>query len=448
MYSAFTLLLFLFSIHIFIVAANLDCKADSFSSILPKNTTITLAAPTTNFSPFLQKDVNITFPSNITEAALPICVLELNVKSSHNTSFNTGVILPNSWNGRLLATGNPGFSGGIRWSSQADVLRYGPAVTVSTDTGHVGSANNISFAINNPDGILDWSYRSLHDSTVLAKQLAKTFYGNDVQHSYYSSCSNGGRQGLKEVQMFPDDYDGVLAGAPAWDITHLHPYIVQIGIWNLPANTSSHIPSDKFSLISDHILEQCDSQDGLADRIIQEPYSCDFSSTMIVCNATTESNDTCLTPSEIDTLSLLYNDWTRENGSLLFPHFALSASISHYGAVDTAPEHFGLEYFDGFVYNETNWDWRTFQGEKTVDFVDSLDAGHAAALSMDLSEFKSHGGKLIMYHGLSDNTIPTGSSIQYFQGVSTTMGSIDDFLQLYLVPGMGHVSHTLTFTFK
>jgi len=95
-----------------------------------------------------------------------------------------------------MATGNPGFGGGLRWAFQADALKYGAAVTVSTDTGHVGAPSNISFAINNPDGILDWSYRSLHESTVLAKQLAKVFYGRDVQHSYYTACSNGGRQGL------------------------------------------------------------------------------------------------------------------------------------------------------------------------------------------------------------------------------------------------------------
>ena len=154
MYSTISLL-FLFSFYVFTVLANLDCTADSFSSIPPRNTTVTLAAPVTKLGQFSQNDVNISFSGNITKAALPICVLELNVQSSSNTSFNTGVILPNTWNGRLMATGNPGFGGGIRWNFQADALKYGPAVTVSTDTGHVGAPNNISFAINNPDGIID-----------------------------------------------------------------------------------------------------------------------------------------------------------------------------------------------------------------------------------------------------------------------------------------------------
>ena len=446
MYSTFSVLFFLVASHAFTVLASLACTADSFSSILPSNTTITLATPITKFGSFSQNGVNISVSGNITEDALPICVLELNVKSSANTSFNTGVLLPNNWNGRLFATGNPGFGGGIRWSFQANTLKYGQAVTVSTDTGHIGAPSDISWAVNNPDGIIDWAYRSLHESTVLAKQLAKAFYGGDVQHAYYTACSNGGRQGLKEVQMFPEDYDGVLAGAPPWQITHLHPWALQLGLWNLPDNQSLHIPTYKFDTISNLIMSQCDSQDGLVDQIIQDPYSCSLSTVDMMCNATTANNATCLTPAQIDTLSLFYNDWQASDGSILYPRFPLSASASRYGEVTTTPDHFGLEYLYGFVYNDTNWNWTTFDGEKTVEYVSSLNTGDAAALDMDLSEFKSNGGKLIMYHGLSDTTVPTGSSIQYFQGVNTTMGSIDDFFQLYLVPGMGHVSLTLILT--
>jgi feruloyl esterase len=136
----------------------------------------------------------------------------------------------------------------------------------------------------------------------------------------------------------------------------------------------------------------------------------------------------------------MYNDWTASDGSLLFPGFPISSSPSHYGEVTTIPDHFGLEYFYGFVYNSTTWDWTKFDGETTVAYTDSLNTGDIAALDMDLSAFKANGGKLIMYHGLSDTTIPTGSSIEYIQGVNQTMGSIEDFFQLYLVPGMGHVS--------
>ena len=329
----------------------------------------------------------------------------------------------------------------------ADVLKYGSAASLSTDTGHVGAPNNISFAINNPDGIIDWSYRALHESTVLGKQLIKAFYNSDVENSYYTACSNGGRQGLKEVQMFPDDYQGVLVGAPPWQITHLHPWALQVGMWNLPENQSSHIPSWKFDAIAKNIMDQCDAQDGLADQIIMEPYTCNFTSAMLMCNASTTNTSACLSSEQIDTLSLFYNDWQATNGSIISPRFPLSASASRYGQVTDAPNHFGLEFFYGFVYNTTNWDWTTFKGQETVEYVDSLNTGDAAALSMDLSSFRANGGKVILYHGLSDTTIPTGSSIEYYQGVNRTMGSIDDFFQFYVIPGMGHCGRFTTIVY-
>ena len=435
-------LFLILSSHIFGVLATLNCSIDSFSSILPGNATVTLAAPVTKLGTTQFPNVNVSVPWNVTKDALPICVLSVEVQSSANTSFNFAMLLPNNWNGRLMTTGNPGFGGGIRWNFLGDSLLYGPAVTLSTDTGHIGAPNNVSFAIDGgPDSVIDWAYRSLHESTVMGKQLAKSFYGNDIQHSYYTACSNGGRQGLKEVQMFPDDYDGVVAGAPPWQITHLHPWALQMGLWNLPSNTSSHVPSYKFDDIAQNILDQCDAQDGLADGIISSPYSCNFSSAMLMCNQTTTNTSSCLSAEEINTLSLFYNDWQATNGSIIFPRFPLSASASRYSEVSDAPDHFGLEYLQGFVYNDTNWDWAAFKGQQTVEYIDSLNTGDAAALSMDLSKFNSNGGKLIMYHGLSDTTIPTGSSIEYYQGVNTTMklstGSLQDFFKLYIIPGMG-----------
>jgi feruloyl esterase len=141
---------------------------------------------------------------------------------------------------------------------------------------------------------------------------------------------------MKEVQMFPEDYDGVLAGAAPLELTHLHPYMVQLGIWNLPSTAVGHIPAYKFKLISNFIMEQCDGQDGLVDGIVSEPYRCNFSSTAILCNTTNPETNNCLTEDEVNTLSLFYNDWVATDGSLLYPHFPISASVDAYSEVTNA----------------------------------------------------------------------------------------------------------------
>ena len=332
------------------VVTAIDCSIAGIQSLVPSNATVELASPITKLGTFSQGDIKINVPyENVDKSMLPLCAISVNIKSSDTTSFNMGLILPSNWNGRMMATGNPGFGGGTRWDFMARSLQYGPAATLSTDTGHVGKPNNISFAINNPDAIIDWSYRSLHESTVLGKRIAKAFYDNDVKHAYYTACSNGGRQGLKEVQDFPDDYDGVLVGAPPWQINHLHPWALQLGMWNLPNDSAGHIPKWKFPMIAKAMLDQCDPQDGVTDQIVTEPYACNFSSVDLLCANKTSNHSTCLTSPQIDTLSLMYNDWQAANGSLIFPRFPLSAPASRYGGVTDAPNHFGLEYFYGFV---------------------------------------------------------------------------------------------------
>ncbi|CAF9913440.1 MAG: hypothetical protein GOMPHAMPRED_007915 [Gomphillus americanus] len=422
----------------------LDCSTASLSSILPSNCTVTFAQQITHTGEFSKDGIIIKIPFAVPSSTFPICAVNIKVQSSPNTTFNSGILLPSNWNGRMMATGNPGFGGGMRWDFMGSSMNYGPAVTTSTDTGHIGPPNGITWAIHNPEGVIDWSYRSLHYTTVLAKQVANAFYGKPVRHAYYTACSNGGRQGMKEIQMYPGDYDGVVVGAPPWWITHLHPWALQVGLWNLPSSSSAHITSQQVTAVGTEVMKQCDHQDGVADGIVSKPYSCNFDSSALLCSNSGSSSTTCLNSTQLGTVSKIYNDWLRADGSLLFPGFPISASASRYADVTTSPNHFGLEYMQGFVYNETAWNWHTFSGEKTVNFVDSINAGQAAALSTDLSKFQANGGKLIIYHGLADTTVPTSSSLLYYQKVKQSFAatnpgtSIDDFFKFYLVPGMGH----------
>src|ERR1700712_377449 len=141
-----------------------------------------------------------------------------------------------------MTTGNTGFGGGINWPAMGTFVQYGFA-SMSTGTGHSSSAGDASWALNNPEALVDWGYRAMHGSVITAKQVIAAYYSGSIQYSYYSGCSGGGRQGLKEVQMYPNDFDGVVVGSPPWWLTHLPSGVVQVGKWNLPESGANRIPA-------------------------------------------------------------------------------------------------------------------------------------------------------------------------------------------------------------
>ena len=351
-----------------------------------------------------------------------------------------GVFLPSNatYNQRFMTTGNTGFGGGINWPGMGTYVQYGFA-SMSTGDGHSSGAGSASWALNDPEAVLDWDYRAMHGSVVVAKQLVAAYYGTSIQYSYYSACSNGGRQGLKEVQRFPEDFNGVIAGAPPWQLTHLHPWVVQIGIWNLPESGANRIPASMFGPILTEIYNQCDPQDGVKDGVISAPYSCNFNVSALACSKTKTTY--CLKPGAIATFISLYSDWHDASGNFLFPPFALGADYYSLAGGTTAPSTFGTDFVADFVVNDADWNWTTFNTSIITQASQAVVA-HADADDYDLSPFQAAGGKLIHYHGMSDPLIPTGSSILYREKVVNTMNldgaSLDEFYRMFLIPGMGH----------
>lgn len=185
---------------------------------------------------------------------------------------------------------------------------------MSTDTGHNSFSQDGSWALNK-EKLTDWGYRAMHGSVVLAKEIVQAYYGCESKYSYYSGCSTGGRQGLKEVEMFPEDFDGVLAGAPAWWTSHLQTWTVKAGLYNLPTTSAHHIPPTLFSVIGAEVLRQCDGTDGLVDSIVSNPKGCDFVPEALLCqsNVTNQTKAGCLTVPQVETLYQIYNDYVETN---------------------------------------------------------------------------------------------------------------------------------------
>jgi feruloyl esterase len=157
---------------------------------------------------------NIAYPTNATN--LPaLCAIIVHVTSSLTSSCTFSLFLPDKWNNRFMAVGNGGFSGGINWYSMGSLTPYGFAV-MPTNTAHNSTGQDMEWALNNPEAKTDWGYRAMHGSVVLVKQITKGYYNGQVKYSYYAGCSTGGKQGMKEVQDCPEDFDGAIVGAPAW----------------------------------------------------------------------------------------------------------------------------------------------------------------------------------------------------------------------------------------
>ncbi|KAI1127075.1 feruloyl esterase B precursor [Nemania abortiva] len=422
-----------------------QCAPETFAAILADKTeaTVNFAYAIPVNGSFGQGPANIPFPANATR--LPaLCAVGIKVKSSESSSYNFGLFLPDTtWNERFLATGNGGYGGGINWPEMGEYSHYGFA-TMSTDTGHLSAPFDGTWALNAPETVIDWGYRAMHGSVVLSKYIIKNYYaGSDgIKYSYYASCSTGGRQGLKEIQVDPESFDGISVGAPAWWSTHLAGSTLWQGLYNYGASDPKHISPSLFPAIAAEMKRQCDPQDGLVDNIVSDPFSCDFDFESLLCTGT--NSTTCLTAAQLTTLYKFYNNWVDTNQDFVFPGVTLGTDATFLMAsVSTL----GSDYFRNFVYNDSTWDYTKFT-YKDVQFADTINPGTAAPDNFDLSPFLNRGGKILKYHGTADNLIPTGSSVYFYKKVLQTLRpkgiNLDDFYRFFLIPDMGHCSGSVT----
>jgi feruloyl esterase len=373
------------------------------------------------------------------------CRIRVEAHPSSDSDIKIEVWMPASgWNGKLQAQGNGGFAGQIDYRGMAVALSHGYA-TAGTDTGHSGSAVDASWALGHPEKIVDFGYRAIHVMTEIAKQTITAFYQNKPKHSYFGSCSNGGREALMEAQRYPEDYDGILAGAPANYWSHL----LAGALWDAQATTldaASYIPSSKLPAIAAAVNGACDAKDGVKDGVLNDPRECHFDPAVLTCKAA--DNDQCLTPPQVTALKKLY-EGAHDSRGQIFPGFLPGAETGEGGwsvwITGTSPGHallfaFGNGYFANMIYDKADWDYKTADLSQATKASDEKGARVLNATDPDLSRFKNSGGKLIIYHGWDDPAISALNTIDYFHQVQTKMGAqnVESFLRVYMVPGMQH----------
>ncbi len=445
-----------------LTAQSVECAVPAVQSKAPAGTTITGAqiVEATDKAPrYYRVDGHVASPGN-------------------QVNFRLG--LPGNWNGKFYFQGVGGLGGSIGNLDSGLARGYAAA---STDTGHVSSDR--SWGSNRAKEI-DYGHRGTHVTAVAGKALTASFYGKPLQHAYFNGCSNGGRQAMMEVQRYPGDFDGIVAGHPATGTPmQAGRAIVYQHMLALPDN---YLTTDTIELLSRATLAACDATDGLADGLITDPRACKFDVDALACgndtpsafaqsasasaaNTADKSADKkgvspqdCLTPGQVTTVKKIYAGATA-NGKL----YAHGFPVGHEGGTSgwrqwiagaappakqadgslayggtPLPSGYGLMEpnfrFLALDHDDPSFSWKVLNLDRDLPRLKVM-TEILSPLDPDLRPFRKNGGKLIMYHGWSDPGISAAGTVDYFDEMVKTVGGATDadaFTRLYLIPGMHH----------
>jgi feruloyl esterase len=417
-------------------------RCETLANLALSHTTITLAqqVPAGSFMP----PVPVNSPSSTSVnpiGDLPaFCRVAATARPAEDSEIKFEVWMPVAgWNGKFEGVGNGGWAGTISYGALAAALRQGYA-TASTNTGHDGVGTDAQFAAGHPEKLIDFGYRAIHEMTGQAKAIIAAYYGSSPRFAYFNGCSTGGRQALMEAQRFPLDYNGIAAGAPANNWTHQRFGTMWPGTADL-IDPASYIPPAKYPAINKAALQACDGLDGVTDGIISYPERCHFDPGVITCQGA--DSDNCLTAPQAEAARKIYaGPRNPRTGELIFPGLEPGSELgwkSEAGGPEPYPN--GMSYFRFVLFKNPQWDFRTLDYDRDLALVDRTHGKILDAVDPNLEQFKNNGGKLLLYHGWADNLIAPRNSVNYYQSGLAAMGGkmqTDDFLRLFMVPGMGH----------
>ena len=414
-----------------------------------------------------------TLPGSPPIANLPaFCRVAGIIKPTSDSNIKFEVWMPSSsWNGKYLQVGNGAFGGQFSYVATggspgiADGLRRGYA-TAGTDDGHMSnSLFDATFALGHPEQVIDFGYRAVHETAEKSKAVVEAFYGEHPHYAYFNGCSSGGREALIEAQRFPDDFEGIIAGAPANFWTHL----MAGTVWKEQAtlgDPGSYIPYTKLPAITAAAVAACDALDGIADAVIDDPRKCQFDPSPLLCTGA-ESNS-CLTEPQLTALEKIYAGARNpRTGQQIFPGYMPGTEAFNLGLgswsrwiTGTTPGTglqytIGNQFFANMVFDDPNWAFRTFDFDTDMASTDTKLASILNAIDPDLSSIAARGGRIIMYHGWNDPAIAPVNSVNYYESAvravaenpGNRFGDIahghawrktQEFFRLFMVPGMNH----------
>ncbi len=391
------------------------------------------------------RDVPASAASPKGAPALPAsCRVHGVARPTSDSEIGFEVVIPAgaAWNGRYMQVGSGGFAGAIPEDDLLDAVAAGYAAA-GTDDGHRAAITDASWALGHPEKLKDFGYRALKETTDAARAIVLAYAGRAPARSYFVGCSDGGREALMEAQRYPDDFDGIVAGAPAnhWTRIFVGAVWVEQAILATP---KSYLPSSKLAALEAAALAAC----GDEDKVIEDPLACHFDPSKLRCKGA--DSDRCLTDAQLKAVRAIYaGPKVPATSAPIMPGYEPGSEGEdggwHDWIVGKAPGAaggaamylFAQSFFRNVVFADTNYDIRRFQFDADVAATDAL-APVLDAYDTDLGAFQKHGGKLIQYHGWGDAAIPPRDSIAYYQGVQTKMGDTSAFYRLFMAPGMLH----------
>ncbi|KAH8704912.1 putative feruloyl esterase B-2 [Talaromyces proteolyticus] len=430
-----------------LVLSILTAAEDAFKTkCLNFGSRIDLPNVTVNFASYVPGGTNLSLADNppscdasAQEVLTDTCRVAMAVATSNRSQITLEAWFPRNYTGRFLSTGNGGISGCIQYYDLAYTASLGFA-TVGANNGHNGTSGEAFY--KNPDVVEDFAWRSVYTGVVIGKELTKQFYDESFNKSYYLGCSTGGRQGWKMIQSFPDLFDGVLAGSPAFNFVNLLSWSGRFYPLTGPSNASTFVTPAQWSVVGDLVLDQCDALDGAKDGIIEDPDFCQPNVKSLRCDSNSTNSSICLSNAQLHTVESTYQPLRGVHNEALYPRMQpgveAEAAYIMYGG---QPFPFSTDWYRYVVYNNPDWDPLSFTS-KDAEVALAQNPFDIETWNGNLEPFRQAGGKVLTYHGMADPLISSDTSKWYYGRVSETMGldpsSLDEFYRYFRISGMGH----------
>jgi feruloyl esterase len=414
----------------FAPSAAVGATCESLTALQVTNGTVTAAAPVAAgaFTPPAGR-AGGPGGANAYARLAGFCRVAATLKPGPRSDIRMEVWMPTGgWNGKLQVVGNGGFAGTIGYAAMATALAAGYAAA-STDTGHTGPSSN-TFA--NEDALVDFAHRAIHETAVAAKTIVDGFYGNAPKFSYFNGCSTGGRQALTAAQRYPEDFDGIVAGAPA---SHSSTQAFgQIWIYQATADPASALPREALALVNGAVMSACDSRDGAADGVLENPLACTFDPQVLACRQGSDPAS-CLTAPQVEAVRRIYAGASNpRTGEPIFPGLERGGELGW----SPNPVGYAVDYFKYIVFDDPAWDPRTLNFDSHVAIAARPDNLIFDATNADLTPFTTRGGRLMMYQGWAEPGIPPRNLVRYYDEVQEKTRNAAQAVRLFMVPGMGH----------